>query len=82
MKKKFNLALLNALIVTCSILLTLFLWRHVELPFVDKGIVGIYSINKYNSYNDFLRYFFYFYPISFFFIIQVLSRRKKILIDI
>lgn len=78
MKKKFNLALLNALIVTCSILLTLFLWRHVELPFVDKGIVGIYSINKYNSYNDFLRYFFFiFIPSAFFLLFKFYQEEKK-----
>ena len=51
-----QLKLFPYIFLILSVLFSTFIWDKISIPFIDVGIVGIYSENKHHSMNDILRY--------------------------
>ena len=61
------------------IILSLFLWPFVAIPFKETSIIGDYSVNKYNPNNDLIRYIiFIFIPVLFFILTKSYKFKENI----
>jgi hypothetical protein len=62
-----------------SLCLGTFCWKLINLPLSNNQIVGYYSINSTNSLNDIFGYLIFIsIPISFYFIWQLVFKKKKL----
>lgn len=79
--KNQNKIIIELFLLSISILISLFAWRYISLPFGKVEIIGDYSRSSYNSLTDFVRYsFFIIFPVTVFFIIKVLFNKNSIFI--
>ena len=62
-----------------SICIATYLWKLIDLPLSNKGIVGYYFLNNSNSLNDVFGYIIFITcPILSYFIWQIFYEKKKI----
>ena len=71
--------IITILVLLLSIFLGSFLWRLIELPYIDNKVVNHNSINT-NHLTDYLRYaIFIFIPVFFFFLLRVYQKKFHLL---
>ena len=73
-----QLKLFPYIFLILSVLFSTFIWDKISIPFIDVGIVGIYSENKHHSMNDILRYLvFILLPLLSWLIPYTVMNKKK-----
>ena len=71
--------IITILVLLLSIFLGSFLWRLIELPYIDNKVVNHNSINT-NHLTDYLRYaIFIFIPVFFFFLLRIYQKKFHLL---
>ena len=72
--KNQNKIIIETVIIFISVILALYIWRFISLPFKGVDIIGEYQSQSYHSLNDVLRYFiFILIPLLVFFVIKFIN---------
>ena len=57
--KNQNKIIIETVIIFISVILALYIWRFISLPFKGIDIIGEYQSRSYHSLNDVIRYFIF-----------------------
>ena len=77
--KNQNKLIVESIIIFLSILLALYAWRFISLPYEKVDIIGEYSDQSYNALTDVLRYFsFIAFPTFIFLTLKLINNKGSI----